>query len=168
MFNLRYYVGKKKQDGLYEFAVEGPQKSYPYGEINVKRLQRRENANSSEFVLIWEQLKNNETIRASARISINKFDPYIKYDVELNAVPIKKDKTSKNVVVDWYLLDGFDTGNRLWTDSNGLSMQEKRLFARKEYTYTPTNNSVSANYYPVTSAIAVRDQNTTNANYSGK
>ena len=55
------------------------------------------------------------------------------------------------------MLDDFDTGNKLWIDANGLQMVDKTLFHRKEYTYVQTNNSVSANYYPVTTAIAVVD-----------
>lgn len=128
VFNLRYYVGKNQKDGLYAFEVDGPQKSYPYGAINLKRLQRRENTNSSEFVLIWEQQVKNETIRASSRININKFDPFVKYDVELNGVPIKSDRSGKDIVVDWYMLDGFDTGNKFWVDANGMQMIEKRLY----------------------------------------
>lgn len=167
VFNLRYYLGREGNDGLYEFAVDGVQKSHPYGAINLRRLQRRENTNSSEFVLIWEQQVKNETIRASARININKFDPYVKYDVELNSVPVKTDKSGKDIVVDWYFLDGFDTGNKFWVDANGMQMIEKNLYARREFTYR-TSNTVSANYYPVTTAIAVRDTNSTSRNFTEK
>jgi hypothetical protein len=36
-------------------------------------------------------------------------------------------------------------------------MIPKKLFARRDWIYT-SNNTVSANYYPKTSAIAIRDQ----------
>jgi hypothetical protein len=51
---------------------------------------------------------------------LNQFDNFVKFDVETNSVPIKKDKTAKDVVVDWYLLGGFDTGNKIYLDANGL------------------------------------------------
>ena len=70
------------------------------------------------------------------------------------------DKVGKDVIVDWYFLDGFDTGDKLYVDANGLQMIDKKLYFRKEFTYT-TNNTISANYYPVTTAIAIRDENTT-------
>lgn len=127
VFNLRYYISKKYVDDLKVFAVEGKQKSYPFGEINKRRIQVRKNANTSEFVLIWNQKFKNETIRASSRISINNFDPFVKFDVETNEIPVEEDQLGKNVVVDWYLLDGFDTGNKFFVDSNGLQMIEKRL-----------------------------------------
>ena len=167
VFNLRYYIGKNKQDGLYELAVERPQRSYAYGGLNLKRLQRRENTNSSEFVLIWEQQVKNETIRASARINVNKFDPFVKYDVEINEVPIKADKTGKDIVVDWYMLDSFHTGNKFWVDANGMQMIEKRLNYRQEYNYV-SNNTVASNYYPVTSAIAIRDANRSQPHFNEK
>lgn len=75
-FNLRYYVGafqmnktksnstngtllaEHRQDGMYEFSVNGTQglqKSFKYGAINLKRSRVRKNENSSEFLLVWEQ-----------------------------------------------------------------------------------------------------------------
>lgn len=80
----------------------------------------------------------------------------------MNEVPIGKEKTGKDVVVDWYMLDGdknstFDSGKKLYVDANGLQMIDKELMHRKEYNYN-SNNTVSANYYPVTSAIAIRNE----------
>jgi len=84
-------------------------------------------------------------------------------------VPIKKDKTGKDVVVDWYMLDGdknatFDSGKKLYVDANGLQMVDKELMHRKEYAYN-SNNTVSANYYPVTSAIAIRNEAKNSSTY---
>lgn len=44
VFNLRYYVGASgfSKDGLYEFSANGT-KSFPFGKINLKRIQRRQN-----------------------------------------------------------------------------------------------------------------------------
>jgi len=106
-----------------------------------------------------------ETIRASARININKFTDFMKFDVEMNEVPIKKDKIGKDLVVDWSILDDFDTDGEFFVDANGLQMIEKRLFHRREFEYT-SNNTVSANFYPITSAIVVRDNNETRSKNS--
>ena len=75
---------------------------------------------------MWEQKytpkSTNETgkIRASARISLNDFDSFVKFSVTLNEVPIDYDLTGKDVVADWYLLDDFDMNKRFWVDANGL------------------------------------------------
>lgn len=61
-------------------------------------------------------------------------------------------------MVDWFLMDGFDTDDKLWVDANGLQMVQKTLNQRKEYEFK-SDYSVSSNYYPITSAIAVRDFN---------
>lgn len=55
-------------------------------------------------------------------------------------------------------MDGFDTNEQFWVDTNGLQMVPKTLNSRQEYQLN-TKRSVSANYYPITSAIAVRDFN---------
>lgn len=77
------------------------------------------------------------------------------------------DKTGKDIVVDWYMLDSFDSGNKFWVDANGMQMIEKKLYHRREFTYN-TNNTVSANYYPVTTAIAMKDTNRTQAGFTEK
>ena len=122
MFNIRYYKGATGHffDGIYELATEEISKSYNYGVINLKRMQRRQNSMSGEFILIFEQEKKTTTVRASARISINQFDDFVKYDVELNAVPINNERVGKDVIVDWYMLDGFNTSRKLYVDANGL------------------------------------------------
>jgi hypothetical protein len=53
--------------------------------------------------------------------------------------------------------ENFDNDNTFYTDSNGLEMQERKLNYRPSWNFT-TEQPVSANYYPVNSAIAMRDQ----------
>lgn len=80
----------------------------------------------------------------------------VQFDVELNEVPIHYRRTGRDIVVDWEILDNFETNNTLYVDANGLEMQEKFLFKRKEFTLQ-TDNTVASNFYPVTSALSVRD-----------
>jgi hypothetical protein len=64
----------------------------------------------------------------------------------------------KDVVIDFEFIDGFDSNNELWYDNNGLDMHKKRIWERTEYDFHPTDN-IAANFYPVHSAIAIRDKN---------
>ena len=105
-------------------------------------------------------MNKTEKVRATARISINDIDNFVKFDVVINDVPIELDRTGKDIVVDWYLMDDFDTNKTFWVDSNGLEMVKKKLYSRKDYNYTG-NGTIAGNYFPVTSAIAVRDHNIT-------
>lgn len=59
-------------------------------------------------------------------------------------------------MIDFEILDNFETNNILYFDANGLEMQTKYLYKRKEFTLK-TDNIISSNFYPVTSAIAVKD-----------
>jgi hypothetical protein len=169
---LRYYIGSKpvseplKKDnstglvqldrrlesGVFSFAANGTtklnQKSYRYGEINLKRSKRRTNKGSAEFLMVYEQkygAQKNETktnketvkkvqkkedafkkeeyeqkIRAHVRINLNDVENFVKFHVSTNEIPIGQDKTGKDIVVDWLLMDGFDTDEKLWVDANGL------------------------------------------------
>lgn len=102
----------------------------------------------------------------------NDFD-FIKFEIHLNEIPIgdfrgQRNTTEfaqesdfergKDVVIDWEFLDGFQSDNNLWIDSNGLDMHQKRLWERKEFEFIKTEN-IASNFYPVTSAIAIRDKN---------
>lgn len=61
-----------------------------------------------------------QKIRAHVRIDLNSLDNFVRFQVSTNEVPISQDKTGKDIVVDWLLLDGFDTDEKLWVDANGL------------------------------------------------
>jgi hypothetical protein len=79
------------------------------------------------------------------------FPEFIEFNVELAPVPIE-DRASKDIIVNWKLYNGFNMNKTFWTDSNALSMI-KRSF--KEY--HRMDQTIPGNYYPITSAIAVRD-----------
>ena len=68
------------------------------------------------------------------------------------------DQRGKDVVIDWSF-EGFDTDKNLWIDSNGLDMHKKRLWERQEFKHKASKN-ISENFYPVQSAIAIRDKKT--------
>jgi len=53
--------------------------------------------------------------------------------------------------------DDFNNNNTFYTDSNGLEMQKRIWNERPSFTYS-TNATLTSNYYPVTSAIALVDE----------
>jgi len=53
----------------------------------------------------------------------------------------------------------FEANSTFWTDSNGLEMQKRILNYRPTWDYSGEQN-ISSNYYPVSSAIVMRDSNT--------
>ena len=91
------------------------------------------------------------------------FNEIIRFEVDLNSVPVA-DKTNKDITVNWKIYDGFDPKGEFWTDSNGLEMQKRQIDSRDGYGFNTTykDNRIPRNYYPIDSAIAMRDQNGTN------
>ena len=71
---------------------------------------------------------NKDEERATLRIQLSDDNQtsvesdFIKYSLELNAVPIDHIETGKDVVIDWELFGNFSTGNTLFIDANGLEM----------------------------------------------
>lgn len=63
------------------------------------------------------------------------------------------------MVVRWKMFDGFNSSSTFWTDSNALGMVERKLYHKDSFGQNATFNNISSNYYPVDSAIAIRDFN---------
>ena len=59
------------------------------------------------------------------------------------------------ITVNWLSLD-IDNKNTFYTDSNGLEMQERILNFRPTWTWVGYEK-ITSNYYPIQSAIAIRD-----------
>ena len=85
----------------------------------------------------------------------------VKFDVDLNSLP--------NVfldgyeVVTYFTAHGVDNEGIFYTDSNGLEMQKRQLNYRSYYNitekvYSQNPQNITANYYPINSAIALRDK----------
>jgi len=70
---------------------------------------------------------------------------------------------SKDVTVNFKFFNGFDPKKTFYTDSNGLEMQKRDiLYIPTGYSFInekpgPNYRTISGNFYPVTSAIAMRD-----------
>jgi hypothetical protein len=79
----------------------------------------------------------------------------IGFEFELNGIGID-DGIGKDVMINWKF-DDFEDGQKFWTDSNGLEMQERILNKRFSFNLdTSGHQNVSWNFYPVNSAIAMR------------
>ena len=56
------------------------------------------------------------------------------------------------------MYDGFNSNQTFYTDTNGLEMQQRWIDYQPSYPLNPKSKmAVSRNFYPVTSAIAMRD-----------
>jgi len=179
----RYYQSieaKDDGDGLYEFRpLNHISKQYS----QVDKVEIKEGNHSGQFLITYQQKEaTNETDpennhvavrRVVAVVELSAISDFIKFDVTLNEIPIanykgekskafyqqqKDAERGKDLVIDWEFLDNFDSDGSFWYNSNGLDMHQKKLWSRKDYQFTETDN-VAANFYPVTSAIAIRDKN---------
>lgn len=117
--------------------------------------------------MYFNNLTNKEQAVVNVRFSPKYFEELIEFEVKMNEIHLDKILNGKDVVVNWRFLNGYNNNGRFWTDSNALSMQE-RIFnhrgsfdfmSRDTPVYDKTKFNVSENYYPVDSAIAMRDFN---------
>ena len=101
------------------------------------------------------EVTGNEQYQVQVRLVDDGMD-LIEFDVHLLGIPVPH-KDGKEVIAKWRLLDPqFSNAQTLYTDSNGLEMQKRILNYRPTWTLN-TDMTVSSNYYPINSAIAIRD-----------
>lgn len=159
-----YYTASQGKDG-YKDSSNCPEGAYLLKPDRYHRWQDRystcslRNVQGSELVQ-WEFIcyKKTTTEPESAVVRVRYFgslSPFIEIDVELNGIPVENDQHGKDVTVVWKF-HNFDSNETFWTDSNGLEMQPRKLNYRPTWEYSGDQN-ISSNYYPVNSAIAMRD-----------
>ena len=88
-----------------------------------------------------------------------KQNPNIEFEVLLDPLPASGG--GQEVTANFFAYD-LNNNNTFYTDSNGLEMQERVLNYRPTWNLS-TDEPVSANYYPINSAIVIQD---TKKNYS--
>ena len=77
-------------------------------------------------------------------------DPMLYFDVKLNEIPIED--SGKEVTVNFKVLE-IENKGVFYTDANGLKMVKREV----RELGNPIAD-ISGNYYPVTSAITIRDE----------
>lgn len=93
-------------------------------------------------------------------VSIDENLQALKVTVDLDGLPLAE-YGGIEFIVD-FKIEGFDNQQTFYTDSNGLEMQKRILNFRPtwniENNYKESNENVTANYYPINSAISMRDE----------
>jgi len=166
-FDLQYYAASQGKDGYtdssncaegaYLFKPDRYQRwQYPYSRLDSTHAEE-----AGQYISQWTFKFVNKLDGQFAIVKV-KFSPYfsalVQFDVELNGIPVMADDQGKDVTVNWRMLD-FEANSTFWTDSNGLEMQERILNYRPSWNWSGDQN-ISSNYYPVNSAIAMRDSST--------
>lgn len=123
-----------------------------------------------QLVEQWSIFFRNDTSGEKAVVSVRYspiFEDIIEFNVETAPIPLKDNK-GKDIIATWKVFDEFDPKGVFYTDSNGLEMQE-RLIQNQSHPFNTVNAvinngkgpnflTIAANYYPVSSAIAMRDK----------
>ena len=110
----------------------------------------------SAFVLYFRHGLLGERYTAHIRLVLD--TDLMEFEIQMTDIPVSplRHEAGKEVVAKWRVLD-MDNDGVFYTDSNGLEMQERIVGYRPTWNLT-TNMTVSSNYYPINSAIAIRDK----------
>ena len=156
-------LNNQPSEGAYTFRPEW----YDQMPHNYSNLDEDITYQTGKMLEQWTILYHNSETEERAIITV-RFSPLVMLDmiemeVQLAPVPVK-DGLGKDITVNWSFYDQFDANGTFWTDSNGLEMQERHIKVanvkqsiannRMGYNYA----TIGGNYYPVDSAIAMRDR----------
>eukprot|EP00347_Sterkiella_histriomuscorum_P000869 403374211 len=78
---------------------------------------------------------------------------FTEWEVKINEIPLSNQGVEVTVVF-W---SDIHNNNTFYTDSNGLEMQKRILNYRPTYELSNYTNNVTINYYPINTAIVIRD-----------
>lgn len=78
------------------------------------------------------------------------------WTLKLGSIPNVTDQNSGKEVIIQFQTPQIANNKTFYTDSNGLEMQQRILDYRPTWNFTTFLN-ITQNYYPVDSAIAIRD-----------
>jgi Glycosyl hydrolases family 38 C-terminal domain len=152
-FDLRYYNAYQGFEGTRSGAtVFRPAQNESLRYSNITKILVQQHEVVSQFTLVYKNAAN-ETAVVKVRMTFD--SPLLEWDVALETVPVNR--TGKEVTVNFYSVE--ITNTFFYTDTNGLEMMERYLYYRPSFWYEPASphNNVSVNFFPVTSAIAIRD-----------
>jgi hypothetical protein len=91
----------------------------------------------------------------SARAIVRAFEKNPAIEFELLLDPLPASGGGQEVTANFFAYN-LNNSKTFYTDSNGLEMQERVLNYRPTWNLT-TDEPISANYYPINSAIVVKD-----------
>ena len=168
-FSLKYYnpaVGSDNYadsdncpSGAYIFKPkEGDSDKKAYSTFLKMETYKAEATGVQAFAVYYASEDNEKLYTALIRVMPGA--KALEWEVQLHGIPIGSalNREGKEVVVNWEMLS-FDNADTFYTDSNGLEMQKRVLNYRPDWNLT-TDEVASSNYYPINSAVALRDLNT--------
>lgn len=161
-WTLNETFNQEKSEGAYAFLPEwddaapklfgqiGQEVSYQKGEL------------IEQWTSVFEDKASDERGILVVRFAPQYWNELIEFEVLLNPIPIDDNK-GKDVTVNWQFFNGFDPKGQFWTDSNALGMVKRELvhintgMAQLDAPGTVNYKTYSGNYYPVDSAIVMKD-----------
>lgn len=153
-----YTEGSNSAGGAYLFKPSRyEQYQFQYAQRAVKKLDYQYSAATDTHQWTFDFHNKNKSESAILRVLYYpRLSEVIHFDLELNGISID-DGIGKDVTINWKF-DDFEDGEQFWTDSNGLEMQKRIKDARFSFELDHSGQqNVSWNYYPINSAIAMRD-----------
>jgi len=153
----KQWDGAEMNSGAYVFRQMSEQ-YFPmsYGAYESGKITLGDSIQQMDFtfgeVLYHE---TSESMQSSVHFTLDKELGLIRINVQLQGLPFSQVYNGYEVVPQFHVRN-FDNNKTFYTDSNGLEMQERILNYRPTWDLH-TSENVTSNYYPINSAISMKD-----------
>lgn len=148
--NYPAYEGDGQPSGAYIFRPQnGTEDSEPYWKINGFNCNQHPNDTYGSLVISSD--------KGDVSLTILK-DDLLGLQILTEFTGIEDTGHGAEITLNIEAI-GFDNGKEFYTDSNGLQMQRRILDKRPDFDLKVEGTEhITANYYPINSAISMRDQ----------
>jgi len=159
-------VNGAPNSGAYDFRpIDNLFANLPYSQLKNAFIYHGEYM--SKIIMYFEKQDmrtQDVSEKATVHVTLDQDFKYVKFDVDLDSIP--GDGLDGYEITPTFDAIDFDNNQTFYTDSNGLAMQERVLNYRTYYNFTDAwkddnhplhNQNISGNYYPINSAISMRE-----------
>ena len=132
-----------------------------FGKLNKEITYQKGNL-IEQWVVTFEDIDKSEFGMFVIRFAPKFWKEIIEFEVLLNPISVD-DFQGKDVTANWQFFNGFDPKGRFWTDSNAMGMIKRHIqkvnvgYEPLDKSDVPNHKTISANFYPVDSALMMRD-----------
>lgn len=159
---VQYLPNGHQNSGDYIFRpIKGEFEPLTYSKYVEGTISKGETKEQMDFFFAADNKHTEQQFElARVHVSIDKDLHVLKFDVDLESLP-PAIYDGYEVIANFHV-ENFDNNQTFYTDSNGLEMQKRILNYRPTWDLVNTNykdslENVTANYYPINSAISMED-----------
>lgn len=123
-----------------EIEKDGYEYKYNYANLDPNIIYQQ-GQNVDQYTIYFNNRTRKEQAVVNIRFSPKYFEELIEFEVNMNEIHLSETNVGKDVIVNWRFLNGFNNNGKFYTDSNALTMQERKYNYRESWNFPERETS---------------------------